>query len=105
MDRQQYERAKSVLTQVRGELARHDLTAEQRAELEKHANALSGALMSPWLPVDWPRRLLMAAIFLLGLQQASVGNYQPFIWWLALPLFSPRIMGELAYFFGRLRGR
>ena len=44
----------------------------------------------------------MAAIFAFGLQQAAIGNYQPLLWWLLLPFFSPRIVGEATYFMGRL---
>jgi hypothetical protein len=46
----------------------------------------------------------MAAIALLGAQQAIwAGNYEPLLWWLLLPFFSPRIVGECAYFLGRLK--
>jgi hypothetical protein len=45
----------------------------------------------------------MAAIFLFGLQQAWTGNYEPLVFWLLLPSFSPRIMGECAFLFGRMR--
>ena len=97
-----YEKAKNVLREIRRELETQPLTAEQRKELEMHAARLAGSLLSPWLPVSWTRRLLMAAIVVLGAQQAWVGNYEPLLWWLLLPFFSPRIVGECALVFGRL---
>jgi hypothetical protein len=45
----------------------------------------------------------MTGIVLLGLQQAWTGDYEPLIFWLLLPLFSPRIMGECAFLIGRIR--
>ena len=75
------------------------VTLDQLNEL--HAAALAGTLLRPWFPVSWTRRLIMAAIFLFGLQQAATGNYQPLVWWLLLPFFSPRIMGEAAFLLGK----
>ena len=62
-------------------------------ELQNHAAALAGSILSPWLPYGFSRRLLMLAIVALGVQQAVVGNYQALLWWLLLPAFSPRIVG------------
>jgi hypothetical protein len=59
--------------------------------------------MSPWLPVGISRKLIMLAIVALGIQQAIwQENYEPFLWWLLLPFFSPRIVGEAAHAFGRI---
>jgi hypothetical protein len=49
----------------------------------------------PWLPVG--SALLALAIISLGLQQAYVGNLQPFWWWLFLPMCSPRLKAKYAY--------
>ena len=47
----------------------------------------------------------MAGIVVLGIQQAIwVGNYESFVWWLLLPFFSPRIVGECAFQIGRVVG-
>ena len=43
----------------------------------------------------------MAAIVVFGLQQAWTGNYEAMVFWLLLPLFSPRIVGWCAYLLGR----
>ncbi len=104
IDRKQYDEAKRLLEEINNELITQPLTPGQRCELERHAAGLAGALLSPWLPVTWARRLIMAAIFILGVQQAWIGNYQVMFWWLFLPLFSPRIVGECALFMGKFVG-
>ena len=66
---------------------------------------LSGSLLSTWLPVDWGRRLIMIAIVALGLYYAIMEeNFEPLLWWLVLPIFSPRIGGMVSYFIGALTG-
>ena len=103
-EREQYTEAKRLLEEINYELKTQPLTQAQRTELELHAASLAGVLLHPWFPVSWPRRLIMAGIFLLGVQQAAwVGNYEPLLWWLLLPFFSPRIMGECAFFLGKVR--
>ena len=103
MDREGYNEARKVLEEIQHELATAPLTLQQRNELELHAAKLAGTLLHPWFPVSWGRRLLMAAIILFGLQQAWTGNYEPLIFWLLLPFFSPRIVGECAFLLGRVR--
>jgi hypothetical protein len=44
----------------------------------------------------------MVVIAAVGAQQAWAGNYLGLLWWLLLPFSSPRIVGECAYFLGRL---
>jgi hypothetical protein len=102
-NKRQQEEAKKVLAEVQYELDTQPLTAAQREELELHAARLAGAILSPWLPVSWGRRLIMLGIVLLGIQQAWwAGNYQPFLWWLLLPFFSPRIVATCAFYLGRV---
>jgi hypothetical protein len=101
--REKYFEAKRLLKEINYELKTSPLTEQQRNELQLHAAKLAGALHSPWLPAAWSRRLIMIAIVLLGVQAAWwSGNYEPLIWWLLLPFFSPRIIGECAYFIGVL---
>src|SRR4051812_45778659 len=82
-----------VSEELRVELARTDLTPEQRAELVKQSYAVAGALMSPLLPVELPRQLL-AALFVL----VAFGGILQGEWWLLVFLavaasFAPRIVG------------
>ena len=100
----QYDDAKRVLNEVCYILDTQSLTEKERRKLELHKYALSGVLLHPWFPMSWSRRLIMAAIFLFGIQQSWTGNYEPLLWWLILPTFSPRIMGECAFFAGLVAG-
>jgi hypothetical protein len=103
IEREKYFEAQRLLKEINYELKTSSLTEQQRNELQLHAAKLAGALHSPWLPVAWSRRLIMIAIVLFGVQQAWwSGNYEPLVWWLLLPVFSPRIIGECSYFIGVL---
>jgi GYF domain 2 len=102
--RETYAEARKLLQEIQNELQDPNLSGEQREELKLHAARLAGVLCHPWFPMSWGRRLIMAAIFLFGLVQAAIGNYQPMLWWLLLPVFSPRIVGEAAHLMGRVRG-
>ena len=102
MDRKQYDEAKTLLDKISIELESSNLTPDQIEALEHHKAALSGALLSTWLPIPWSRRTIMIAIVVFGLWQALQQNYQPLIFWLALPFFSPRIMGEAAFLAGKI---
>jgi hypothetical protein len=101
-ERQQYVDAQRALGVIRHKLQTAPLTLQQRSELELHAAKLAGVLLRPWLPVSRRGRLIMAGIVLLGLQQAWTGNYEPMIFWLLLPFFSPRIVGECAFLVGKV---
>jgi hypothetical protein len=100
--REQHAESRRLLDEIKHELDTAPLTQQQRHELQRHAAALAGSLLHPWFPVAWRGRLIMAGIVLLGLQQAWTGNYEPMIFWLLLPFFSPRIMGECAFMLGKV---
>jgi hypothetical protein len=100
--RETYYEAKRVSEQIHHVLDTEPLTPSQREELQLHSYRLSGLLLSPWLPVPWSRRLIMVGIVLLILQQALTGNYEPFVYLPILLLFSPRIMGLGAFYWGRI---
>jgi hypothetical protein len=93
-NKETYVEAKRVLAEIQHELDSQPLTAAQRNELELHAARLAGAIHRPWLPVSAVSRIMMVGIVVLGLQQAWVGNYQPMLWWLLLPFFSPRFLED-----------
>jgi len=79
-----------------------NLTPENRAELEKHAASLSGTLMHSWLPVGIGRRLIMLALLLSGCFGLVVGEPMWLLAWGFLIIFSPRAIGELSYFVGKI---
>ena len=98
----QYAEARRLHTEIQHALDTAPLTLQQRNELERHAAKLAGSLAHPWFPMGWGRRLIMAGIVALGLQQARTGNYEPLLFWLLLAVFSPRIMGWCDLQIGRV---
>ena len=97
-----HEEAVKTLKEINEILQDETLTSEQRKEFEAHAALLSGTIMSGWLPYGIKRRLLMAGIIILGIYGLFVENYQVFVWWLLLPAFSPRIVGEITLLYGQI---
>jgi hypothetical protein len=102
MSQETHEDAKKMLDEIRELLKDETLSMEERNTLEIHAVALSGALSSSWLPYGWGRRLIMISILALGLYGLAIENHAVLFCWLLLPLFSPRIVGEVSYFLGKL---
>jgi hypothetical protein len=97
MSRDRYFEAQEQLELIRHALADQNLSAQRRTELQQHELALSAVVTRPWLPVLWWRRWLVVLIFALGLQQAWAGHYTALLWWLLLPLFSPRLNAEISH--------
>lgn len=95
------EEAQRLLTDVTAELKRGDLSPEQRANLERHAAALKGSLLNPWLPLGLWRRAVMLLLFLLGLLWPFGGGSSWAVAWLVMCLFSPRVVGVMAFALGR----
>ena len=94
--RDSYLEAQQQLSQIKHALANPHLSSERRRELQDHELVLTSTLARPLWPLAWPRRWLMILIFTLGIQQALVGHYEGLLWWLLLPLFSPRLSAEIA---------
>ncbi|MCY4654761.1 MAG: hypothetical protein OXC95_16555 [Dehalococcoidia bacterium] len=80
----------------------HASEEEKRAASQQVA-ALSGALLSPLLPIGIVRNVLMFMFFLIGI----FAFLTPYTWlslsFLPALVFSPRVMGELAYRSGRVQ--
>jgi len=104
MNKQKYEEVKRTLAEVTAALARNDLTEKERRDFEKHSAALSGQLLSVWLPMSNVRRAIMLILLLLGLR--AFFNYDDtYIWyWIGIVFFSPKAVGLLTYGFGRFMG-
>jgi hypothetical protein len=97
-----HQEAKALLSEISTYLQDETIPAEQRKELEFHASALAGSLLRNWFPVSNGRRLIMLGIVLLGIYEMFGNNYQPLVYWLILPFFSPRIVGEVIHAWARL---
>lgn len=74
-------------------------------ELEKLQQAIAGYSMRHWLPAGVGRRLIMLALFLSGVYGIVNNEYYYLIAWPVMLIFSPRAVGELAYFWGRMSRR
>ncbi|WP_316234225.1 hypothetical protein [Bradyrhizobium sp. SZCCHNR1098] len=63
------------------------------------------ALKYPWLPIGLGRKLFGIGIIVFAIEQAVFSkNYQPFVYWLLLPIMSPRLMVTASYYAGWLAG-
>jgi len=102
MNRESYSDAKRTFKEISELLKEGNLTEEEKQRLETLHAQLAGALLHPWLPLDWGRRSIMIALFLFGLYGLIEGQNH-FLWaWLVLLIFSPRFVGELSNFFGKI---
>lgn len=102
MDKEKYEEAKIYQKEIYRFLKEGNISPEERQKFEEIHAQLAGFLMSPWLPVDWGRRAIMICIFIIGLYGILQGYTLIALLWLLLPLFSPRIQGEVLQLIGRL---
>ncbi len=64
---------------------------------------MSGNIMSSWLPHGVRRKVAMLVITVSSLVGGMVYDLRWLYLLFLLPLFSPRIVGELTVFFGKLR--
>ena len=101
MDKKTQSTLKKQLKEITEYLKRDDLTIEEREEFELLSAKIAGALTHDWLPSDLGRRLIMVILFLIGLYGLMDGDNYFLISWIFLPMFSPRLMGELAHLAGK----
>ena len=101
MDNKQHQVLKDTFNEIEKTLKDPDLNFEDRVKLETHRARLAGVILSSWLPMGLPRKLIMLII--------SVGAIYFFIQSqfifavitiLIACLFSPRVVGEAAMFLG-----
>jgi len=102
MTREEHNALRATLTLLKLKLKDPSLSPARRHELEVLAASTAGALASTWLPMGTGRRIIMVAIAAMGLWGLFQENHALMWIWVALPLFSPRCMGELALFMGSL---
>lgn len=93
---------KNQLEEVSQLLANPNLSYEERERLELYQTQLSGQLMSPWLPYGFVRKILMLVFVFLGVSGLFEGNAYFVLLLIFAVLFSPRVVGSLAYGLGKL---
>ena len=102
MEQTQYESAKKSLNEISAELKRTDLSEDERQRLKILQAQLSGSLLSVWIPFGVARRIVMALLILTGIYGLLTGNYILAAAFIFAALFSPRIIGETAFWLGKL---
>jgi len=80
------------------------LTEEQKKEFSDLKSSISGVLLSSWLPADSGRKYIMLIILFIAICGTLAGIPRFLFLLLILPLFSPRVIGEVVVFFGRIMG-
>jgi hypothetical protein len=101
MDKEKYQEAKIYQQEIHHLLKEGNLSPEEKQKLEEINAQLSGLLMSPWLPIDWGRKGIMIFIFVIGIIGIIQEHTLAALLWMLLPLFSPRIQGEVLRRIGR----
>ena len=104
MNRESYNEAKAMLEEITRALKEGNLSEEVKQKLEVSKVQLSGQLLSIWWPFDGTRRSIMIVLFLIGLY-GLIGGSTHLLWaWPVSLLFSPRVVGELSFFIGKIIG-
>lgn len=103
MDRKQYDQIRSTADFIANSLKNDKLSTEERKELETTLNQMSGYLCSPWLPVGISRKVIMLALLLIGIYGITISQHMLAVCWLLIPLFSPRLMGEILRIVGKIK--
>ncbi|MDD5396519.1 MAG: hypothetical protein PHW24_00475 [Candidatus Moranbacteria bacterium] len=104
MNKNQHDQLKTTFLKIDEALKNKDLnlTDQEKAKFEQLKSQLAGAILSSWLPVDSSRKVMMLVLFLIGLYGIIKINILFVLVWLFLAFFSPRLVGEITIFFGKL---
>jgi len=102
MDKRTHEAANKTLEQIQRMLEDETLTDDERQELEMHAAKLAGTLLSTWLPFGLLRKFLMTVFILVAIYGIISGMNWLIFSLVIAGMFSPRLVGEVAYLLGKL---
>jgi len=105
MNRKEYAQAKAELARINEVLREGHLTAEERANLEARSVALTGQLVSPWLPVTLEGRVIALCLVLIGGYGVWAESLLLMMAWPSMVLVSPRLVGGSLYPGGRTSRR
>ncbi len=104
MDKEEHDQAQKLFEVLSKLEKTGTLTGEQQKEFSDLKAKLAGVLLSSWLPMDSRRKYIMLIIFFVAICGTLAGIPRFLFLLLILPLFSPRMMGEVVMFFGRIMG-
>lgn len=102
MDKQEQKALKKSIEELQKAIQDGTLQGEARIEAERTIDMAAGRLLSVWLPVGWSRRVIMLVLFLFSLYGLIIGKPLSLICWVIAVMFSPRIMGEVSFFLGKI---
>lgn len=73
---------------------------------KENAAAIDGALLSPWFPCGLVRKIIFFGLLIFGIFGIySNGNWFHYIAILFAAFLSPRAVGEVVFFLGRIVGK
>lgn len=104
MDKKQQNKLKTAFSAIEETLQSKDLnlTEEERIKFERLQSEIAGTMMSSWLPAGSARKVVALILFIAGLFGFLKISGFFILLWLLLPFFSPRLVGEIAIFFGKM---
>ncbi|MDD5638664.1 MAG: hypothetical protein PHO28_02025 [Candidatus Pacebacteria bacterium] len=79
------------------------LSSEIREKFQDVAGTSAGLLLNSWLPSGWLRKIIILAIILVVICLAITKNLLFLLLLFILPIFSPRMMGELMFLVGHIK--
>lgn len=101
MSKKERDEIKGLIVNFEGILNDAKSSAEEKQVAEHQIEKLSGLLLSPLFPTGIIRNFFMIGLFALGFL-AFLTPYEWLFWSFFISLaFSPRIVGELAFRYGR----
>ena len=105
MDINQYKEVKKVGAVVSKVLEDEKLSAEDRGKLETLHSQISGYFFRSWLPVGVGRKAIMLTLIIIGGYGLIIDKPLIAISWLIVPLFSPRLVGEILHLIGTMKNK
>ncbi len=104
MEKEDFKKAEKLFNATQKVVDSKILSEKEKEPFQKINAQLAGVLLSSWLPRDWGRKIIMLIILLLAVFGALKIDVLFLLLLLILPIFSPRMMGGLIMFIGRIMG-
>jgi hypothetical protein len=102
MDKQEQEALKKSIKVLQKAIQDGTLQGEDRIKAERTVDMAAGRLLSVWFPVGWGRKVIMLVLVLFGFYGLIIEKPLFLICWVIAVMFSPRIVGEVSFFLGKI---
>ncbi|MDO8283281.1 MAG: hypothetical protein Q7U10_11785 [Thermodesulfovibrionia bacterium] len=103
MNSEEHKALKDALALIQEEIDKGNLSLEEKEAFESTSAQIAGLLCRAWFPRDLGRRLIMLLIMIIGFIGLVYDHKLLMLCWLVLPLFSPRLMGEVLFAIGSVK--